>query len=510
MAEGQKIPNYTPIDEIQPEDIGVIVDVSNTTQSPQGSTAHFVYSQLIKFINKYAARSVDGIYDNVQEMIDNQESQLENNIYLVLNASSDPNAPNDKAYYVYLGTTTESLTDYDLLSPEQVAEYLVPTLEEVTQSENITTAGIKAIDSQLGVFSSNEEESVVIDFDKIELTKNGKKISITPALITTDRNIIIPDKSGTLVLRVNDEAADNDGNIQLNLSINNGELSITGGDTVNLDKQIKSLNYVFESSSGGTGTEDGANAWHKVATFNFTSNFTEHTQILHFTGKEFQSVGSALVGFTARRRSGLSDIYISIDILSMTSSVVFSEDGFKLVSDSSDVIELWIKKSTNNTRIYAYDLGYNDGNSTVVWESNTGWQSAEPTGTFEAQSNGLTYMSQKVYHEGNLKEENISGTRRDETGVSGTVTIDWDAEKTVVIDTTNAITITDTNLPQGSNTKVMEMLVKATGFTVPAYWEQMPSSDSFDTTVRNHIMVTCINGNSGHEIVLYNIVKLNS
>lgn len=109
-----------------------------------------------------------------------------------------------------------------------------------------------------------------------------------------------------------------------------------------------------------------------------------------------------------------------------------------------------------------------------------------------------------------IREEKISGTRQDRIGVSGTVSINWDTSKTVVIDTTNAITIADINLPQGANTKVMEMLVKATDFTVPAYWEQMPSSDSFDTTVRNHIMVSCINGNSGSEIVLYDIVNLNS
>lgn len=109
-----------------------------------------------------------------------------------------------------------------------------------------------------------------------------------------------------------------------------------------------------------------------------------------------------------------------------------------------------------------------------------------------------------------IREEKISGTRQDRIGVSGTVNINWDRMKTVVIDTTNAITIADINLPQGNNTKVMEMLVKATGFTVPAYWEQMPSSDSFDPTVRNHIMVSCINGNSGNEIILYDIVNLNS
>ena len=81
--------------------------------------------------------------------------------------------------------------------------------------------------------------------------------------------------------------------------------------------------------------------------------------------------------------------------------------------------------------------------------------------------------------------------------------IDWtlatDFEKTLVAN----LTLTDSNLPQGVNTKIITL--NFTGdfaITFPAYWTKYGSSD-YDGTVNNIIVVFCVNGVGGSEDVRY-------
>ena len=105
------------------------------------------------------------------------------------------------------------------------------------------------------------------------------------------------------------------------------------------------------------------------------------------------------------------------------------------------------------------------------------------------------------------KEENITGTRLTNASVSGSTPLDWDSYKVFEFTLTGATTLTDLNLPTGTETKVIELVI--TGdfvLTLPAYWEALPSNDAYDGTVRNHIVVSCINGDTND--VIYSLQNL--
>lgn len=84
----------------------------------------------------------------------------------------------------------------------------------------------------------------------------------------------------------------------------------------------------------------------------------------------------------------------------------------------------------------------------------------------------------------------------------GGTAIDWnsatDFEKTL---TQNEV-FTDTNLPSGSNTKVITLSFTGDfSITFPAYWSNY--GGQYDGTVNNLIVVFCLNGSGGSEDVRY-------
>ena len=46
--------------------------------------------------------------------------------------------------------------------------------------------------------------------------------------------------------------------------------------------------------------------------------------------------------------------------------------------------------------------------------------------------------------------------------------------------------------------------------TFPAYWEAEPTSDTYNGAVRNRLLVSCINGNSGSEDIIYTLTNLST
>lgn len=81
--------------------------------------------------------------------------------------------------------------------------------------------------------------------------------------------------------------------------------------------------------------------------------------------------------------------------------------------------------------------------------------------------------------------------------------IDWSSDITDFEKTLTAnITITDSNLPSGDQTKVI--VLNFTGdfaITFPAYWKHF--GGTYDGTVNNMIVVYCLNGGSGVEDIRY-------
>lgn len=107
-----------------------------------------------------------------------------------------------------------------------------------------------------------------------------------------------------------------------------------------------------------------------------------------------------------------------------------------------------------------------------------------------------------------VKEHEIIGIR-ETTNIVTSKAIDWNAYSLFDFTMTGDTTLSDSNLPTGTNTKVIEMII--TGdfvLTLPAYWEAEPGNDAYDGTVRNHLVVTCVKGDSGSEDVIYQLTNL--
>ncbi|SEH05269.1 hypothetical protein [Candidatus Venteria ishoeyi] len=99
--------------------------------------------------------------------------------------------------------------------------------------------------------------------------------------------------------------------------------------------------------------------------------------------------------------------------------------------------------------------------------------------------------------------DNISKITRVDMGTSNA--IDWSGTNgTFLRDTlTGNVTLTDSNLPQGTDTKPITLYVNPSTFSisVPSYWEFM--SGTAEASVVNEFTIECINGNSGSELVRY-------
>lgn len=107
------------------------------------------------------------------------------------------------------------------------------------------------------------------------------------------------------------------------------------------------------------------------------------------------------------------------------------------------------------------------------------------------------------------KEEEITGTRLTNASVTGSTPLDWDAYKVFEFTLTGATTLTDSNLPTGTETKVIELVISGNQvLTLPAYWEALPSNDAYDGTVRNHLVVSCIDGDTND--IIYSLQNLSS
>lgn len=96
------------------------------------------------------------------------------------------------------------------------------------------------------------------------------------------------------------------------------------------------------------------------------------------------------------------------------------------------------------------------------------------------------------------------GIRVTNATTTGSYAIDWNAADVWQLTLTGATTLTDTNLPTGTATKVIELVVKgAFAITIPAYWEATPSSGAYTGGKWNHFVISCIVGTAASEKVIY-------
>ena len=84
--------------------------------------------------------------------------------------------------------------------------------------------------------------------------------------------------------------------------------------------------------------------------------------------------------------------------------------------------------------------------------------------------------------------------------------IDWNLGNSFKHPTiTGAVTLTDTNLPQGTKTKTISLEIDGDfAITFPAYY--VSKGGTYDGTVMNRIVIDCINGTASSEEVYYTII----
>lgn len=132
------------------------------------------------------------------------------------------------------------------------------------------------------------------------------------------------------------------------------------------------------------------------------------------------------------------------------------------------------------------------------------------------QKKGYIYIAGKKHYEklssstGSISDYRVIGDlgTRVSSSIVTTYDLNWN-NGVFVLTLTGDTTLSDINLPTGTNTKVIEMIVTGDfALTLPAYWTARPSNDSYVGTGENHFAVSCINGNSGTEKVIYSLENL--
>ena len=137
----------------------------------------------------------------------------------------------------------------------------------------------------------------------------------------------------------------------------------------------------------------------------------------------------------------------------------------------------------------------------------TGYNALMLTGSRLITSGEITKLSNTSGT--NTGDQDLSGlqpkgVRITNATTTGSYAVDWNAADVWQLTLTGATTITDSNLPTGTATKVIEFLVTgAFGITFPAYYVALPSSQAYDGAKLNHIVISCIRGTGGSELVYY-------
>jgi len=159
----------------------------------------------------------------------------------------------------------------------------------------------------------------------------------------------------------------------------------------------------------------------------------------------------------------------------------------------------------------ATNLGYTASPTNGIVTSDTGTDATLPLA--DGTNAGLLKPAKFTVLENtsgtNTGDQDLSGlqpkgVRITNATTTGSYAIDWNAADVWQLTLTGATTITDTNLPTGTATKVIELVVKgAFAITLPAYWEATPASGAYTGAKWNHFVVSCIVGTTSSEKVIY-------
>lgn len=117
---GQKFEGYSQIANLDLSTVWIVLDKSDTTMSPDGTTKYCNGQQMAAFFAAAANPAVENRYLTITQMLLGQASQTEGRIQFAADATLDPTVDGGYAYYDFLGTTNGLLTDYRKLTQEEV------------------------------------------------------------------------------------------------------------------------------------------------------------------------------------------------------------------------------------------------------------------------------------------------------------------------------------------------------------------------------------------------------
>jgi len=142
--------------------------------------------------------------------------------------------------------------------------------------------------------------------------------------------------------------------------------------------------HVGGSAGGSTDTENGANTWCKILTWDpGTTQYRDLSLTLGITCVDVGSQNQAIIGVYGRSNGTGSAHTMGIKVISMVSASQLRDDSFKMITEGwGQPIELWMKKygsyTTWNWNEIAKKLG---SSTTLTYSSNSAWQSTEPVKT---------------------------------------------------------------------------------------------------------------------------------
>ena len=176
---------------------------------------------------------------------------------------------------------------------------------------------------------------------------------------------------------------------------------------------------VATTATGSNGTENGANTWAKLATYSMSTD-TSHSDASFTYAINGEEQGQPDAGMFHLRvrwndQTGTMAPSVNIDWISLSTGTLLNNTAFKLISDgnvNSD-IELWVQKVGNYGKLDLWEISYNK--ESVVdasYESDSAWQSAEPTAT---GSSAINYRSSAFKFDG--KEVIIGDNYNNDTSI---------------------------------------------------------------------------------------------
>ena len=140
---------------------------------------------------------------------------------------------------------------------------------------------------------------------------------------------------------------------------------------------------VCKTATGGSGAENGANTWAKLATLAPAANGSCHLLLGISTGVSFQPQSAIISVYAYAQQPSPTNPAVAVQIIGMPhGGYAFYADAFKLVNNGyGQPVELWIKKSDQYTSFSVTEISRSASAGTVTYNDGAAWQSAEPTGS---------------------------------------------------------------------------------------------------------------------------------